>query len=548
MRPMTSPPSLDGPPRKEPEGLLEWLARLEAEDEARDEEEIRQEEHRLISANFALTLVVTIAFVAGAVTAGDRVQGIAEAVTAVMVKNLSWFFILLSAVSLIFLIWLAASRFGNVVLGEPDSRPEFSDLSWYSMLFSAGMGVGLLFHGVAEPIMHFAEPPIGAPRSLEAARRALSYTSFHWGANAWGIYLLCAVGMAYFGFRKKKKYLVSSAILDITQNPWGRLALKTGADLLSTLAVIFGVAGSLAAGTMQITAGVEACTGWVLMAPGSQDFTAYAVVLGLITLLFIASAMTGLDKGVKILSNLNMAVALSLMLFVLFAGPTLFILKVFVDSIGQYLAELPRLCFQIAPFTPKYEAWMADWTLMLFAWWIAWAPFVGIFIARISKGRTIRELVVGGLLGPTIFSLLSFAIYGGTALHIELFGAGGIVPVVQASKQTAFFELLSRLPYTGFTQVLTVVLLATFLVTSADSACFVIAMMTTEGDLEPSGKTKTFWGLVLSSVTFILLRGGGLAAVSAVALACAFPFSLVMCLMAFSVVVRLKIQVESERL
>jgi glycine betaine transporter len=524
-------------------GWVEWLAELESRDEERDLDEVRAEEHQVISANFVLTMLTTVAFIAGALWMGPDVERVAGEISAFLIGKLSWFFILLSALSLIFLGYLAFSRFGNVVLGEPDQPPEFSDLSWYSMLFSAGMGVGLLFNGVSEPISHFYAPPIGEPQSLEAARRALSYTAFHWGLNAWGVYLLCAIGVAYFGFRKKKKYLVSSAILDVTQHPTLRLILKVGADLLATVAVLFGVAGSLAIGTQQITAGLEPAFGIQ-----AQNLTGYAITLGIITVIFIASATTGLDRGVKILSNLNMAVASLLMLFVLFAGPTLFVLKVFVDSIGQYLAELPRLSFQIAPFTPAYEKWMGDWTLLLFAWWIAWSPFVGIFIARISRGRTIRELIVGGLTGPTVFSMLSFAIYGGTALHIELFGSGGISESVAASREGAFFELLARLPGESVTSVITVLLLVTFLVTSADSACFVIAMMTTEGDIEPAASTKVLWGLVLAVVTFLLLKGGGIPAVQAVSLACAFPFSLVMILMAVSVFVRLSVQVEAERL
>lgn len=430
------------------------------------------------------------------------------------------------------------------MLGDPDVAPEFSNVSWYSMLFSAGMGVGILFYGAAEPISHFLSPPAGTnlAKTAEAGRMAMVYSAFHWGLNAWAIYVLCAVGVAYYGFRRRKKYLISSSIVNVVDNPSVRSKLKGIADLVSTLAVVFGVSASLGLGILQIASGLKYTYQWDF-----SNSTGYLMILGLLTCLFIASATTGLDKGIKILSNLNMLVAIALMLFVFFAGPTLFILKLFVDTLGQYIGNVFQLSFKVAPFTAEYGKWMGDWTLSYFTWWIAWAPFVGIFIARISKGRTIRELITGALVLPTIFSIFWFSVFGGSALFLETSTSNGIGALVQKDVTVAFFALLQQFPLSDVTSSIAILLLFTFLVTSADSACFVISMMTTEGDLDPSFKIKVFWGLILATITAALLIGGGLDALRAAALVFAFPFSLVLVLIAFSLFIRLNVHIGKKR-
>ena len=508
-------------------------------------DDLRQEEHDLISTNLWLSLSFIILFVVGAVFVSDRIESIAMKVTKFITHYFSWFYILICTGSLIFLIYLAFSRFGAVVLGEPDEEPEFSDFSWASMLFSAGMGVGLLFWGGAEPVCHYINPPLGAGRTVAAARDAMVFASFHWGLHAWAVYVLTAIGVAYYGFRKRKKYLMSSAILDITDRPRVFKALKVFTDFVSTLAVVFGVAAAIGMGVMKIAGGFKYAYGLDV-----NNTSGYIVILLSITIFFIASATTGLKKGIKWLSNLNMSVAMILMLFVFIVGPTLFICKVFVDTIGLYLNELPRLSFKIAPFIPAYEAWMGRWTLTWLTWWIAWAPFVGIFIARISRGRTIREVIVGSLIFPTIFTIAWFSIFGGAALHLEMFGDGGIGSLATNSKTVtqSLFALLDFYPLKGLTASVSILLLFTFLVTSADSACFAIAMMTTEGDLDPGTGMKVLWGVVLSVLTLILVLGGGIKATSAAALIFAFPFSIVMILIAISLTIRLSLQVARRRI
>lgn len=515
----------------------EWL------DELRDIDDIRSEEHFAIGTNLILTLVLLAFFMAWAMLVSDSLESIATNIVGAVTRNFNWFYILASSGFLIYLFYLAFSRFGNVVLGDPGEKPEFSDVSWYAMLFSAGMGVGMLFWGGAEPIQHFISPPVADPRSVEAARMAMVYSAFHWGLHAWGIYTVCAVGVAYYGFRKRKKYLISSSVMDVFEQPKINRVLKIFSDLVATLAIVFGVAASLGLGILQISAGLDQVFGL-----NATSNLGRIIIITLMTILFILSASTGLKKGIKFLSNLNMLVAILLLVFIFLVGPKLFILKIFVDTIGQYLTSLFELSFKIAPFTPAYEKWMGDWTLTYFTWWIAWAPFVGIFIARISKGRTIKQLIMGALIVPTVFCILWFSVFGGTALHLEIYTDQGIGHMVQQDVDASLFMLLEQYPLYKLTASVAIFLLFTFLITSADSATFVISMMTTEGDLDPKFTMKILWGVIMAVLTILLVLGGGIKALQAAALLSAFPFSIVLILITISLHVRLSMQVKSERI
>ncbi len=533
-------------PRMKADFRDKMLERLSSDDQ-RELEDIRSEEQARMSTNMVLSLTMTVLFTVWAVVQAEGLLAIARAAKLFVTENLSWFFILLASGSIIYLLYLAFSRFGDVVLGDPEDKPEFSDISWYSMLFSAGMGVGLLFWGGAEPIIHFLNPPVGDPATVEAARQAMVITLYHWGFHGWGVYTLCAVAVAYYGFRKRKKYLVSSAVVDLFDSPTLNRGLKLVADLTATIAIIFGMAASVGMGTLQLAAGLEHAYGWS-WAPTPWG---YLGILSLVTVAFIASATTGLKKGIKILSNVNMAMCVGLLFFVFLSGPKLFQLKLFVDSLGQYLAALPSLGFKVAPFTPEYEAWMSDWTLTYFTWWIAWAPFVGIFIARISRGRTIKELVLGALGVPVLFTVAWFSVFGGSALWLEMNtpnGIGSVVAGANGDPAKGLFVLLSQFPAAQLTSTLSIILLFTFLVTSADSATFVVSMMTTEGDLEPKLGTKVMWGLLLAAVTGILVKSGNLDPIQAAALSSAFPFAVILVLMAFAVPIRLAHQVRKRRL
>jgi glycine betaine transporter len=506
-------------------------------------EEIREEEHKLINTTLVFSLGFLAIFVLLALWNAGKIEILAAEVKSFCVANLSWFYLLASSGFLFVLAYLAFSRFGSVVLGDPSKEPEFSNLSWIAMLFSAGMGVGLLFWGGAEPLIHYTQPPIGVPRSPEAGSMAMVYTTLHWGFHGWGIYTICAVAVAYFGFRKRKKYLISSCIIELFDNLQAQYYVKAFADITSTLAVVFGLAASLGMGVLQLSSGLREVYGIEL--GGSFGLT---LILVTITVLYLVSAGTGLKRGIKILSNVNVGVALFLMLFVFLAGPKLFTLKLFVDTIGRYLNELFVLSFQTNPMIDSYEKWMGDWTITYFTWWIAWAPFVGIFLARISRGRTIRELIVGSLVLPTMFTILWFAIFGGAALYLDMGGFHALATAVNSDVTTALFLLLKQFPFFMFTGTISLALLLTFLVTSADSATYVIAMMTTEGDLDPSFRIKLVWGVTMAVVTLVLTLGGGIDAIKAAALTFAFPFTFVLILMVVSLLVRLGAEVENSRI
>ena len=505
--------------------------------------DIRAEEKKMIGVNFWASLGITFAVVILSVLAGDRLERGADVVSAFITHNLNWFYVLVTTAMLLFLLYLAFGRFGKVVLGDPGRRPEFSNLSWYSMLFSAGMGVGILFYGSAEPMSHYLNPPLQEARSLAAARGAVAFSVFHWGLHAWAIYTVCAAAVAYYGFRKRKKYLISSSLLDVARTKGTRRSIKGFADLVSTLAVIFGVSASLGLGILQISSGLDH-----VFHTNTANIWGYLIIITLLTVTFMISSSTGLDKGIKILSNVNMLVAVLLLLFVFAVGPTLFDLKLFVDSLGIYLQHIPEYSFKVEPFRQQYENWMGDWTLNYFTWWIAWAPFVGIFIARISRGRTLRELILGCLLIPTVFGIFWFSVFGGTALNLEVIQGVPIGETMTRDPAIGTFLLLEQLPLDQITSVITILLIFTFLVTSADSATFVISMMTSQGDLDPPIRIKLVWGLSLSIVSLILVAGGGMAALQASTLIFAFPFAIVLIVMAFSLHMRLSVQLKTERL
>ncbi|PCJ19553.1 MAG: glycine/betaine ABC transporter permease [Candidatus Cloacimonadota bacterium] len=495
------------------------------------------------SLTFTLSLIIMILFVGGAFFAGDKIELIAKQISSFFNTYFSWFYILTTSGILLYLIYLSFSRFANIVLGDPDSKPEFSNLSWISMLFSAGMGVGLLFWGVAEPIIHFTKPPLADPNTIVAARQALMHTAFHWGLHGWGVYTACAVCIAYFSFRKGKKYLISSCVIDLFENKSIRYFVKTFVDLTSVLAVIMGMSASLGMGLKQMGTGLNLLTGL-----NTNSFEGYLVILIIVTICFLLSAGTGLEKGIKYLSNANMLVAAGLLLFVFCVGPKLYMINTFVDSTGVYLSNLINLSFRMIPMDKDYNTWFENWTILYFTWWIAWTPFVGVFIARISKGRTIQQVILGSLFIPTIFTLIWFAVFGGSAIYLEMNKILDLGEIVSKDTVAATFSFLKFYPYYTLTASVTIVLIFTFLVTSADSATFVISMMTSEGDLNPTLKIKLVWGITMSLVTIILLKGGGLPAIQAVALMAAFPFSFILIMMLISLYKELNKEVQQDRL
>jgi len=456
----------------------------------------------------------------------DGMTGAAQGLVNYSFSALDWFFLLLCTFFVVFMAVMAFSKYGNIKLGSDDEEPEFSTASWIAMLFAAGMGSGLLFWGVAEPIYHFMTPPGMDGETPEAARQAFVITNLHWGIHAWSIYGCCALVIAYFTFRLGLPSMISTPILVAFKNVFNKRALKgvgATADILAVIAVIFGLAGSLAMGTLMVRSGMSSVFG----TDNTSNMVSYAI-LGVMTVCFLISASTGVDKGIKILSNINMVVAIIILLVVLFGGPTAYLFQVFVYSIGDYLIQFIPMSFKTYSYQPAASwNWFHGWTLTYLIWWLAWGPFVGIFIARISRGRTIREFVIYVVGVPTIVSMLWFAAFGGAAIHIEMFGGGGLSAKVFADVSAALFAFFEYFPATPLLNFLSVCLIFIFLVTSADSGTFVISMMTSNGNLNPATKTKLTWGLIIAAITVATLATGSVSVAKAMAITGAIPFTFI---------------------
>ena len=485
-----------------------------------------------------VSLVLCAAIAIWGVIAPDSMTGAAQGLVNYSLTALDWFFLALGSAFLLIMVVMAFSKYGKIKLGRDDEEPEFSTASWIAMLFAAGMGSGLLFWGVAEPIFHFVSPPVGEAQTALTARNAMVLTNLHWGLHAWAIYGCCALVIAYFTFRLRLPSMVSTPIQVGFNNVFSKPTLKAmgnTADILAVIAVIFGLAGSLAMGTLMVRSGMNAVFGT------DNSVTMSMIIIAVMTVCFLLSACTGVDKGIKILSNINMITAVAILLVVLFGGPTAYLFQSFVYAIGDYLIQLIPMSFKTYAYTPAGSwNWFHGWTLTYLIWWLAWGPFVGIFIARISRGRTIREFVIYVVGVPTIVSMLWFAAFGGAAIHIELFGGGGITDKVFTDVSAALFAFFEYFPGTPILNFLAVCLIFIFLVTSADSGTFVISMMTSNGDLNPQTKLKITWGLIISGITIATIVTESVSVAKAMAITGAIPFTfvIIMQLAAFFRVVR----------
>jgi glycine betaine transporter len=471
---------------------------------------------------FHVALPICAVVGVGGIAFPESLASGAGAITGVTFEALDWYYMSVVSACVIVAGWLAFGRYGTLRLGGPDEQPEFSYAAWLSMLFAAGMGVGLLFWGVAEPMMHFASPPSGVGGSPEAARRAMVLTNMHWGLQAWSIYAMGALVLGYFAFRRGTPYLPGAPIRDVFRGRWVEPVARV-ADLVAVLAVAFGVAGSIAMGVLQFHTGLSVVTD-----VPAQSMTVRVVLLVVLFISYMTSAATSLDKGIKWLSQINITLALLLMFFVLMAGPTADLMRGFVTALGDYLTELPGLALTTYPYVDK-SGWFHGWTLVYFVWWIAWTPFVGIFIARISRGRTVREFLVCVVLVPTLFSILWFAIFGGTAFHEEMLH-GGVAQLVNENVTVALFSLFERLPMSSMLSWISLMLVFVFLVTSVDSATYVLGMLTSRGSMDPPVSRKLGWGISLAILGGALMVAERIDVVRAVSILGALPFTLVLLL------------------
>jgi choline/carnitine/betaine transport len=470
---------------------------------------------------------LSTAFVLWGVLGTDSLSSVMSSVLDWVIRNFGWGFVLIAISALVFCIVVAVSPFGRIRLGPDDSRPEFSTTSWVAMMFAAGLGLGLMFYGVAEPISHFAAPPHGLaePRTQEASLVALEHTYFHWGFNGWAIYAVMGLALAYFTFRRGTPNLVSSTFTPLLGERANEHPLGRTIDGLAIFATLFGTATSLGLGALQINSGLNFL--WDV----TVSNTVGVIIIVIITALFVLSAVSGVEKGIQFLSNLSGGATVALMVFFLIAGPTVFIIGTAIESIGGYLIQLFPMSFRTGTFGD--QEWMAAWTIFYWAWWISWAPFVGTFVARISRGRTIREFIIGVVAMPTGMGFVWFAIVGSTGIHLQTSGQADLVATV-STPELSLFRALEQLPFTTITSVLSLILIAFFFISGADAAAVVMAMLATRGSLEPPKLVVAIMGSLMGAIACALLLVGGLSALQQGAVLASVPFTFVIVGLAWS--------------
>ena len=474
------------------------------------------------------TLFFVVLLVAMILIAPEQTQTLLNAAKSGIFANFSWFYVLAFSVFLGFLVILSVSSLGNIKLGNDEEEPEFGFLSWLAMLFASGMGVGLMFFGVAEPLTHYLSD-ITTGSAEHKQQEALLHTLFHWGIHAWAVYGTIALALAYFGFRYKLPLALRSCFYPLLKE---RINGKLGdlIDIMALLATLFGVITTLGFGASQLGAGLHQL-GWI----SENSFSLQVVVIAVVMSLAIFSAISGVGKGVKILSELNLTLAFCLLIFVLVAGPTLYLLSAFSDNIGTYLSNLVQLSFKTYVYEQEHTGWFSGWTILYWAWWCSWAPFVGLFIARISKGRTIREFIFGVLVIPSMFGILWFTVFGNTAIWLNDGEAAGTLGQMISSPETLLFKFLDYLPLSGVTGLVSLVVISLFFITSADSGIYVLNNIASrDKSLAAPRWQAVMWGVLMSLVAIVLMQSGGLANLQAMTLLVALPFAMLMLLMCFS--------------
>lgn len=449
-----------------------------------------------------------------------------------MSNKFGWLITLFINYYLVFVLIIAFSKLGKIKIGGKDARPAFSKFSWIAMLFSAGMGIGLVYFSVAEPMLHFNNPMISGLTDIDKSRLAMRNTYFHYGFHVWGIYMLLGIALAYFTFNKNSSLSIKSTLVPLfgaPMNGWiGNLI-----DVVAVLATLFGLATSLGFGAMQFTTGISEYYG-----VGNSTSLQIGSIVG-ITLIATISVLSGLNKGLKYLSNINIIIALLVFVFVLIIGSTVSLIDGFVESTGHYLSSFLELSFFRGQHGSEGD-WFKGWSMFYWVWWISWSPFVGTFIARISKGRTIREIAIFGLIVPSIFSFLWMSVLGGTALNLQLDGSLNLSEIVANDSSLGLFKMLEQLPFYEITAFLCIVLVGTFFVTSSDSGSLVVDFMTSGGKLDAPKGQKVFWAFMEGAIAIALLIGGGLTALQSAAISTGFPFAIILFLVSISLYRSLK--------
>ncbi|MBA4208737.1 MAG: choline transporter [Parvibaculum sp.] len=454
-----------------------------------------------------------------------------------IVQEMGWFYVACVATFLIFAVGIALSSMGTIKLGPDEAEPDFSTRSWFAMLFSAGMGIGIMFYGVAEPVLHFASPPTGEGGTVDAARNAMQLSFFHWGLHAWAIYAVTGLALAYFSFRRGLPLAIRSALYPLIGE---RIYGWPGhiVDIFAVFGTMFGVATSLGLGVMQVNAGLNYLFGI------ETSVNVQLMLIAGITLIATISVASGINAGIRRLSELNLTLAVLLLVFVIAAGPTIFLLQAVMQNTGAYLSDIVGKTFLLYAYQPN--DWIGGWTLFYWGWWISWSPFVGMFIARISRGRTVREFIIGVLLVPSGFTFLWFTAFGNTALAMELAGVAQMVNAVQADVAVALFQFLEHLPFAAISMTVATLLIVTFFITSADSGSLVIDIITSGGEGDPPVWQRIFWAVLAGVIAAVLLVADGLSALQSGAIAGGLPLAAILLVLCFGLFKALRGEVQRQ--
>ena len=483
---------------------------------------------------FLSTVVIIGLFLAVVVLAPNSFDLITKQLNQWVTDSFSWFYVLSVAIFLILLIYIALSDMGKIKLGPDHSQPTYSNGSWFAMLFTAGMGIGLMFFGVAEPVMHYVSPPTGEGETIQAAQTAMQVTFFHWGLHAWAIYTVVGLSLAYFAYRHNLPLKIRSALYPIIgRKIYGPIG--DAVDTFATIGTVFGVATTLGFGVTQINSGLNYLFG-IEQAPSTQ-----VILIIVVSAMASMSVFLGLDKGIKRLSELNLILALTLLLFVFFASSSIYLLQTTIQNAGQYISNLFTMTFNLYAYQPN--GWIGGWTIMYWAWWISWSPFVGMFIARVSKGRSIREFIVGVLLIPTGFTLIWMGFMGNAALYSILHESNqALVLAVQRDSSVALCEFLHSLPFSSVMSLLATFLVMLFFVTSADSGALVTDYLTAKSENSPTWQ-RLFWTVLMAVLAIVLLLVGGLSALQSATMMSALPFTFIMLFICWGLLKALRLDV-----
>lgn len=467
----------------------------------------------------------------------DTLGRVASASLGIAVDYFGWFYLIAAFLVILFLVGLCISPVGGIRLGKDSDRPEYGNIAWFSMLFTAGMAIGLVFYGLAEPLYHYNDPPYGEGGTVEATKTAMKYSFLHWGLHPWAMYCIFGLALAYFQYRKNQPAMISSTVSGLFKGETPR-SFRYSVEIFCIFATVFGVAASYGVGTQQIGAGLE----YVFQIPNSM--TTQIIIIAVMAVIYIFAATSGIQKGIKMISNLNIFLAILLLLFVFLLGPTLQIIQVFTNSLGYHITDFVSMSLGVEPF--QDNTWLGQYTVFYLAWWVSWAPAVGIFIARISRGRTIREFVTGVLIAPSLFGLIWFSVFGGTGLHlVRDLGLTNLSDQVMSNIATSMFVFLESFPLTTIMSVLTIILISLFFITNAEAVTYVLAMLSQNGSLNPDNKVKLLWGVYLAAVTSLLLLTGDMATIQTLAITASFPLTIFMLIMCYSLIKELSKEKES---